>query len=64
MLLAEVKYRNDTDSVPSIECVQFIARVPSAQANNEIDLARRSNDAPLRINVVADDYWDLLAVMR
>jgi hypothetical protein len=50
--------------VPSAECTQLIARSPSAQANNEVDLARRSNDAPLRINVVADDYWDLLAVMR
>ena len=64
LLLAEVKYRNDTDSVPNIECVQLIARSPGAQANNEIDLARRAVDAPLRINVVADDYWDLLAVMR
>ncbi len=64
LLLAEVKYRNDTDSVPSIDCVQLIARNPGAQAKNEIDLARRANDAPLRINVVADDYWDLLSVMR
>ncbi len=64
LLLAEVKYRNDTDSVPNIECVQLIARTPIAQAKNEVDLARRSVDAPLRINVVADDYWDLLAVMR
>ena len=64
LLLTEVKYRNDTDSVPSIECVQLIPRTPSAQANKEVDLARRSVDAPLRINVVADDYWDLLAVMR
>ena len=64
LLLAEVKYRNDTDSVPNVDCTQLIARSPSAQANNEVDLARRSNDAPLRINVVADDYWDLLAVMR
>jgi hypothetical protein len=31
---------------------------------NELDLARRAGDAPLRINVVADDYWDLLTVMR
>jgi hypothetical protein len=64
LLLAEVKYRNDTDSVPNIEGVQLIARSPGAQANNEVDLARRAADAPLRINVVADDYWDLLAVMR
>ena len=63
LLLTEVKYRNDTDSVPSIDCVQMIARSPAAQAN-EVELARRSMDAPLRVNVVADDYWDLLAVMR
>jgi hypothetical protein len=63
LLLTEVKYRNDTDSVASIDCVQMIARSPAAQAN-EVELARRSMDAPLRVNVVADDYWDLLAVMR
>jgi hypothetical protein len=63
LLLAEVKYRNDTDSVPSIECLQLVNRTPGAQAN-EADLARRTTDAPLRINVLADDYWDLLSVMR
>jgi hypothetical protein len=49
--------------VPSVECLQLVARMPSGQVN-ELDLARRASDAPLRINVVADDYWDLLAVMR
>ena len=63
LLLNEVKYRNDTDSVPNVECVQLISRAPVAQPN-ELDLARRTTDAPLRINVVADDYWDLLTVMR
>jgi hypothetical protein len=63
LLLTEVKYRNDTDSVPTVECVQLINRTPGAQLN-ELELARRTSDAPLRINVVADDYWDLLAVMR
>lgn len=63
LLLAEVKYRNDTDSVPSVESLQMISRTPAAQVN-EHDMARRSTDAPLRINVVADDYWDLMAVMR
>jgi hypothetical protein len=62
-LLSAVKYRNDTDSVPDIECLQIISRSPGAQVS-ELDLARRASDAPLRINVVADDYWDLLAVMR
>jgi hypothetical protein len=63
LLLSEIKYRNDTDSVPSVECLQLISRTPGAQAS-EIEMARRTSDAPLRINVLADDYWDLLAVMR
>jgi len=63
LLLAEVKYRNDTDSVPSIESLQMISRTPGGPVN-EFEMARRASDAPLRLNVVADDYWDLLAVMR
>lgn len=63
LLLADVKYRNETDSVPSVESLQMISRTPGAQVS-ELDLARRTSDAPLRINVVADDYWDLMAVMR
>ncbi|HET7610130.1 MAG TPA: hypothetical protein VFL84_15715 [Gammaproteobacteria bacterium] len=63
LLLTEVKYRNETDSVPAIESVQLTPRMPAAQGD-EVDLARRASDAPLHINVVADDYWDLLAVMR
>jgi hypothetical protein len=63
VLLTEMKYRNETDSVPGVECLQLVTRAPGAQPN-ELDLARRTTDAPLRINVVADDYWDLLSVMR
>jgi hypothetical protein len=63
LLLAEIKYHNETDSVPAVESVQLTPRMPGAQAD-EIELARRASDAPLRVNVVADDYWDLLTVMR
>jgi hypothetical protein len=63
LLLAEVKYRNDSDSVPGAESLQMISRMPGAQTN-ELEMARRTSDAPLRVNVVADDYWGLLAVMR
>lgn len=63
LLLTEVKFKNDTDSVPTIESLQLISRVPGAQVS-EMDLARRASDAPLRINVLADDYWDLLTAMR
>jgi hypothetical protein len=63
LLLTEVRYRNETDSVPAVDCLQLINRTPGAQVN-ELEMARRTSDAPLRINVVADDYWDVLAVMR
>jgi hypothetical protein len=62
-LLAETKYRNDTDSEPTIDCMQLISRNPGVQAT-ELEMSRRASDAPLRINVLADDYWDLLAVLR
>lgn len=62
-LLAEVKYRNDTDSVPTVESLQLIGRVPGPQPSDG-DLTRRSSDAPLRINVLADGYWDLLDILR
>jgi hypothetical protein len=63
LLLSEIKYRNDTDSVPAMDSLQLVSRNPGVQAN-ELELARRATDAPLRVNVLADDYWDLLSVMR
>lgn len=64
ILLGEVKYKNETDTVPTIDSLQLISRTPGAQAK-DVDLTpRRASDAPLRINVLADDYWDLLTAMR
>jgi hypothetical protein len=62
-LLTEVKYRNETDSVPTVDCLQVVSRSPGAQTSDG-EPARRSSDAPLRINVLADGYWDLLDVLR
>jgi hypothetical protein len=62
-LLTEMRYRNDTDSVPNVDCLQMVSRTPGVQAN-ENEMTRRATDAPLRVNVLADDYWDLLSVMR
>jgi len=61
-LLTETKFRNDTDTVPSVECLQMISRAAGVSASE--DLTRRESDAPLRINVLADDYWDMVAVLR
>jgi hypothetical protein len=63
-LLSELKYRNDTDTVPSPDCVQLISRALGAPPRDELDYTRRASDAPLRINVLADDYWDVLSVLR
>ena len=62
-LLAEVKYRNDTDSVPTVECTEHINRSAGPQSA-DVSISRRLSDEPLRINVLADDYWDLFSVMR
>jgi hypothetical protein len=62
-LLVDVKYRNETDSTPSIECTQTIVRTMAADAA-ATDPSRRVSDTPLRINVLAEDYWDLFAVLR
>jgi len=61
-LLTETKYRNDTDSVPTVDSLQLISR--NAGVNATEDLTRRASDAPLRINVLADDYWELVSVLR
>ena len=63
LLRTEIKYRNDTDSVPSVDTLQYVSRALAAPTT-EVDLSRRATDAPLRINVLADDYWNLLSVMR
>jgi hypothetical protein len=62
-LLSEVKYRSDSDAVPTTECTELIHRTMGARALGD-DLTRRASDAPLRINVLEDDYWDLFAALR
>lgn len=63
LLLSEAKYRSDSDTVPMQECTELIHRSAVPRMPGD-ELTRRASDAPLRINVVADDYWDLFAVLR
>lgn len=61
-LINEVKYRNDTDSVPRPESVE---RIRVALDNGGAGApARRTSDAPLAINVLEQDYWELFSVLR
>jgi hypothetical protein len=58
-LSRELSYRNETDTVPSTFSTPSIA--PNPGASNK---SRRSSDVPLRINVLADDYWNLSSYLR
>jgi hypothetical protein len=58
-LFNHLVYGNETDSVPRLDCVESIAADTGPDGQ-----ARRTSDAPLRINVLADDYWDMFTILR
>lgn len=59
LIAPELKYRDDTDSMPSAFCVPQISPSLSHSSNG-----RRDTDAPIKVNVIADDYWDLSRFLR
>jgi hypothetical protein len=61
LLATSIKYRNETDSVPMMESIETITPRIS---KDERSPTRRASDAPLRINILADDYWDIFNVLR
>ncbi len=61
-LLVEASFADEKSTVPLSETfVGIPPEVPSA-ANNGVQ-QKRASDAPLRVNVLADDYWDVLKVL-
>ena len=60
-LVIEAKYQHETDTVPAGASVATIKRVLAAPTDNPM---RRMDDAPLHVNVLDDDYWDLHVVLR
>src|SRR5690606_3086517 len=54
VLMHDIRYRNETDAVPIPDCVE---QIPVNLEGEQP--ARRASDAPLRINVLTEDYWDL-----
>ncbi len=57
LLMPTVRYRNDTESVPLTECFEEIPII-------DAEASRRPRDASLRVNVLIDDYWELVTVLR
>ncbi|MDH3458605.1 MAG: hypothetical protein OER90_17335 [Gemmatimonadota bacterium] len=61
-LKGNLVYRNETDALPAIDCLQgIVPRLPQPGAGLP---GRRASDAPLRINVLTDEYWDIFSVLR
>jgi len=59
MIGPQLRYRNDSDSVPMPDGVNDIAiYVGSPDAPT-----RRSNDAPIRVNVLEQEYWDIYSML-
>jgi hypothetical protein len=61
VLKSTLIFRNETDAVPQADSLELIPVSVSAPADAP---ARRAGDAPLRVNVLTDDYWELLSVLR
>jgi len=59
MIAKDFEYRNASDSTPNVSCVHTIVPVSC-----HVDNKRRSTDAPIRLNVLADDFWDLSRYLR
>jgi hypothetical protein len=59
MIIRELSYRDDSDSLPSVFSVPQI--MPSLTVDNN---GRRGSDAPIKVNVISDDYWDLSRFLR
>lgn len=61
LLSPHLRYRDENDPVPLMESVESIDAASSADPASP---TRRASDAPLRVNVLAEDYWDVLAALR
>ena len=61
-LVNEMRYRNDTDAAPMNDSVRSIK--VSFEPETAGGAMRRTSDAPLQINVLEEDYWDLYSILR
>jgi hypothetical protein len=60
MLADKVSYRHESDTTPEFSSINSIARVLPGDRR---DGQRRADDAPLSVNVLEDDYWDLVGAL-
>lgn len=59
VLINDVRYQHDTDSAPMSEGLAEISRRPAGPGAGPA----RAEDAPLRVNVLEDNLWDLSDVL-
>jgi hypothetical protein len=59
LIARDLRFPNESDSLPSAFSVPEIA--PSLDQEQQ---GRRGSDKPIRVNVIADDFWDLSRFLR
>jgi hypothetical protein len=60
LLVNEARYRHESDAAPMARSLAAIARTLAEDG----DVYRRAEDAPVQVNVIEDDYWDLVAILH
>ena len=60
-LMGQMTYRNETDSLPTVDSVGNIPPRISQPGENP---SRRTSDGPIRTNVLTEEFWDIFAVLR
>ena len=63
-LMGRVTYRHETDSIPNADSVATVNRSLDAAVIDAGGPARRIEDAPMVVNVLAEEYWDLYNCLR
>jgi len=59
MIRPQLEYRSDSDSVPAPNCIADIAMsISSPDAPT-----RRAADAPMRVNVLEQEYWHIYSML-
>jgi chromosome segregation ATPase len=60
-LIVDMRYRHETDATPDWSVVD---RILVTLGGDDKHALRRTSDAPLSVNVLEDNYWDLKSVLR
>lgn len=62
-LVNHVKYADESNALPTPESVATTPKTISHADDEGMEAVSRASDAPLKINVLEDEYWELFSVL-